>query len=46
MYDEIKDCSKIAKILNIDPSSVSKAIKSTGRTLLSNGRNTKKLPSK
>lgn len=44
MYDEIKDCSKIAEILNIDPSSVSKAIKSTGRTLLSNGRNTKKLP--
>ena len=44
MYDEIKDCSKIAEILNIDPSSVSKAVKSTGKTLLSNGRNTKKLP--
>lgn len=44
MYDEIKDCSKIAEILNIDPGSVSKAIKSTGKTLLSNGRNTKKLP--
>ena len=38
MYNELQDCSKIAKILNIDRESVSKAIKNTGNIVLPGGR--------
>lgn len=38
MYNEIKNCSKIAQILDIDEHSVSRAIKSTGGIVLPGGR--------